>query len=54
MDNKWIILNLDNKIVNFIVWNGDLSIWQPPENCTAIQINSYEEIAQYEWAEINA
>lgn len=54
MEDKWLILNADNKIVNFIVWNGDLSTWQPPDNCTVVKVNNAEDIAQYEWADTNA
>lgn len=48
MDNTYVILNSENKIVNIIIWNGDTSIWQPPENCTAILLSNID-ITNYEY-----
>lgn len=36
MNNKYIILDSNNKYVNSVVWDGDLSVWQPPAGTTAV------------------
>lgn len=36
MNNKYIILDSNNEYVNSVVWNGDLSVWQPPNGTTAV------------------
>lgn len=45
---KYIILNSENKIENIVLWNGDLSIWQPPEGCTIIEESNFDYSA-HEW-----
>lgn len=45
-----MILTADNKIENIVLWNGDLSIWQPPEGCT-YALESEVDLSQFEWAE---
>lgn len=42
MNNKYIILDSNNKYVNAVVWNGDLSIWQPPAGTTAVPIDQVD------------
>jgi hypothetical protein len=46
--NRYAILNSENKIHNIVIWNGDLSVWQPPENMTAIPIDEID-LTQYSW-----
>lgn len=46
---KYVILNDEMEIVNIVIWNGDLSTWQPPENCTYV-LESEIDISQFEWA----
>lgn len=36
MNNKYVILDSNNKYINSVVWNGDLSVWQPPAGTTAV------------------
>jgi hypothetical protein len=36
MENKYVILDSNNKYVNSVIWNGDLSVWQPPTGTTAV------------------
>lgn len=47
---KYVILNDEMKIVNIVIWNGDLSTWKPPENCTYV-LESEIDVSQFEWAE---
>lgn len=42
MNNKYVILDSDNKYVNSVVWNGDLSVWQPPEGTTAVPLDQVD------------
>lgn len=51
-DNRYVILNDDNKIVNVVIWNGDLSTWQPPEKCTYIKESEFD-YSLYEWINTN-
>jgi hypothetical protein len=46
--DRWVILNSEGKIINIVVWNGDLSTWQPPENATAV-LEKDIDIFSYEW-----
>jgi hypothetical protein len=46
--NRYVILNSENKLHNIVIWNGDLSVWQPPENTIAIPIDEID-VLQYEW-----
>jgi len=32
----YAVLNSEGKCINRVVWNGDTSIWSPPEGCTAV------------------
>jgi len=32
----YAILNLECKCINRVVWDGDTSVWSPPEGCTAV------------------
>lgn len=34
MEQKYVILDQNNKAINIVVWNGDTNIWQPPANTT--------------------
>lgn len=36
MNNKYVILNSNNEYVNSVVWDGDLSTWQPPEGTIVV------------------
>lgn len=47
---KYVIFNPEMKIVNIVIWNGDLSKWQPPENCKAV-LESEIDLTQYHWVE---
>lgn len=46
--NRYVILNNENKIHNIVIWSGDLSVWQPPENMTAV-LESEIDIFSYDW-----
>lgn len=35
-EQKYVILNSDNKAINIVLWNGDTAVWQPPSNTTAV------------------
>lgn len=48
--NRYVIFDSENKMHNIVIWNGDLSVWQPPENMTAIKADEVDEFA-YEWEE---
>jgi hypothetical protein len=39
MNNKYVILDSNNKYINSVVWNGDLSVWQPPVGTTAVPLD---------------
>lgn len=47
---KYVIFTPENKIANIVLWDGDLSTWQPPENCVAV-LESEIDLSQYHWAE---
>lgn len=47
---RYVILNEENKIVNIVLWNGNLETWQPPEECT-YALESEVDLSQFEWAE---
>lgn len=47
---KYVIFNADMQIVNIVLWNGDLSTWQPPEGCT-YALESEVDLSQFEWAQ---
>lgn len=32
----YAILNSEGKCINRVVWDGDTSVWSPPEGCTAV------------------
>jgi hypothetical protein len=46
--NRYVILNSENKIHNIVIWNGDLSVWHPPQNTRAVLIDEIN-IHEYEW-----
>ena len=48
--DRYVILNEENKIVNIVLWNGDLSTWQPPVSCVAV-LESEIDSTQLNWAE---
>lgn len=48
--DKYIIFTPEMKIANIVLWNGDLSTWQPPENCKAV-LESEIDVTQYSWAQ---
>jgi hypothetical protein len=39
MNNQYIILDSEGKYLNSVVWDGDLTTWQPPEGTTAVPLN---------------
>lgn len=47
---KYVIFNADMQIVNIVLWNGDLSTWQPSEGCT-YALESEVDLSQFEWAQ---
>jgi len=49
MQNKYVILDNDtNQITNIVIWSGDINIWQPPKNTTAVPIEEID-LTQYTW-----
>ena len=34
MEQKYVILDQNNKAINIVIWNGDTNTWQPPANTT--------------------
>jgi len=42
MENKYAILDSNNKAINIVVWNGDLSVWQPPAGTTAAPLDKVD------------
>lgn len=43
MENKYAIIHSeDGWLVNIVVWNGDLNIWQPPEGTYALPIDEVD------------
>ena len=42
MNNKYVILDSNNKYVNSVVWDGDLSVWQPPEGTIAVPLDQVD------------
>ena len=40
------------QIVNIVVWDGDLSTWQPPNDCTCIK-ESEVDLSLYKWLNID-
>ena len=32
----YAILNSEGKCINHVSWDGDTSVWSPPEGCTAV------------------
>jgi len=39
---KYVIIDQNNKAVNIVVWDGDTSTWQPPENTTAVLLEDVD------------
>jgi hypothetical protein len=35
---NYAVVNESNQVVNVVVWNGDVAIWQPPSGYLAIQL----------------
>ena len=33
---NYTIFNSEGKCINNVEWNGDTSIWSPPDGCTAV------------------
>ena len=50
MTTVYVIFDSQMKIVNRVLWDGDLSTWQPPEGCT-YALESEVDLSQFEWAE---
>jgi hypothetical protein len=38
MEDKYVVLDSNNKAINLIVWNGDTTVWQPPTGTTVIRL----------------
>jgi len=49
---KYVIFNSEMQIVNIVVWDGDLSTWQPPNDCTCIK-ESEVDLSLYKWLNID-
>jgi|APGre2960657404_1045060.scaffolds.fasta_scaffold413897_2 hypothetical protein len=45
---KYVIFNAEMQIVNIVVWDGDLSTWQPPAGCTYV-LESDIDITTFTW-----
>lgn len=46
---KYVIFTPEMKIANIVLWDGDLSTWQPPEGCT-YALETEVDLSQFEWA----
>ncbi len=42
MEDKYVVLDSNNKAINLIVWNGDTAVWQPPAGTTVIRLEDAE------------
>jgi hypothetical protein len=41
--NKYVIIDKDGGwLVNTVIWNGDISVWQPPEGTIAKPIEDVD------------
>jgi hypothetical protein len=47
---SYAILDINGKVINFCLWDGDLNNWQPPENTTAILTSELPE----NWQSVNS
>jgi hypothetical protein len=45
MEDKYAILNSDNEVINVVVWNGDTTIWQPPQGTIAMPLSQVSSTA---------
>jgi hypothetical protein len=50
--DKYVIFNSEMKIVNIVLWDGNLSLWQPPNDCTYIK-ESEVDLSLYKWLNID-
>lgn len=46
--DKYVIFNPEMKIANIVLWNGDLSKWQPPVGYTYV-LESEVDLTQFQW-----
>lgn len=42
MEQKYVILDQNNKAINIVIWNGDTNTWQPPINTTVIPLQDVD------------
>lgn len=42
MEQKYVILDQNNKAINIVIWNGDTNTWQPPINTTVTPLKDVD------------
>ncbi len=45
---NYAIFNSEGKCINNIEWNGDTSIWSPPDGCTAVPDEEHQHPIEFE------
>lgn len=45
---NYAIFNSEGKCINNVEWNGDTSIWSPPDGCTAVPDEEHKYPIEFE------
>jgi len=44
---NYAIFNSEGKCINNVEWNGDTSIWSPPDGCTAVPDEEHQHPIEF-------